>query len=234
LNSKTDSKVKEVDISDLKKTIEEATNNNKKVKPLIGQYTQLVDYLITLEYHDNNELVSESLELLRTSIKILRQNNEYQDSFYPKLFDLHCKLSDNNIESDIISFIEKKHQFNSDVPKLVIIIDGLDEAAVADHSKRISDWFYTYNEKGERAEKWLSPDHIKWVFTYRDSGEKDKKGGYQFESHEFNSFILELVQPLKGLSPEAVKNGLQIEFEKLEPALTDDFLEIIIKKGAVK
>jgi DNA-binding ferritin-like protein (Dps family) len=49
LNSKTDSKVKEVDISDFKKTIEEATNNNKKVKPLIGQYTQLVDYLIALE-----------------------------------------------------------------------------------------------------------------------------------------------------------------------------------------
>ena len=239
LNSKTASKVKEVDISDFKKTIEEATNNNKKVKPLIGQYTQVVDYLIALEYHDNNELVSESLELLNTSIKILRQNNEYQDSFYPKLFDLHCKLSENNIESDILSFIEKKYQFNSvdfkkPLPTLVIIIDGLDEAAVADHSKRISDWFYTYNEKGERAEKWVSPDHIKWIFTYRDSGEKDKKGGYQFESHGFNSFALELVQPLKGLSPEAVKNGLQIEFEKLEPALTDDFLETIIKKGAVK
>ena len=160
LNSKTESKSKEIDISDLKKSIEEATNNNKKVKPLIGKYTQLVDYLIALEYHDNNELVSESLELLRTSIKILRQNNEYQDSFYPKLFDLHCKLSDNNIESDILSFIEKKHQFNSDVPKLVIIIDGLDEAAVADHSKRVSDWFYIYDDNGGRKEKWISPDHM--------------------------------------------------------------------------
>jgi hypothetical protein len=116
---------------------------------------------------------------------------------------------------------------------LVIIIDGLDEAAVADHSKRISDWFYTYNEKGERAEKWVCPEHVKWVFTYRDSGEKDKKG-YQFESYEFNTFKLDLVQPLKGLTEEAVKKGLQDEFKDLEPALSDDFLETIIKKGAVK
>ncbi len=117
--------------------------------------------------------------------------------------------------------------------KLVIIIDGLDEAAVADQTKRISDWFYTYNEKGERAPKWESPKNIKWIFTYRHSSEKDKKG-YQFESNEFNTFPLEIVQPLKGLSAEAVKNGLQKEFEKIEPALTDDFLETIIKKGAVK
>jgi hypothetical protein len=124
--------------------------------------------------------------------------------------------------------------FKNEKSKLVIIIDGLDEAAVADQTKRISDWFYTYNENGERDEKWVSPEHIKWIFTYRSSGEKDEKGGYQFERFEFNTYTLEQVQPLEGLTPEAVKNGLQIEFEKLEPALTDDFLETIIKKGAVK
>jgi hypothetical protein len=124
--------------------------------------------------------------------------------------------------------------FKNEKSKLVIIIDGLDEAAVADQTKRISDWFYSYNENGERAEKWVSPEHIKWIFTYRNSGEKDEKGGYQFERFEFNTYTLEQVQPLEGLTPEAVKNGLQIEFEKLEPALTDDFLETIIKKGAVK
>ena len=123
--------------------------------------------------------------------------------------------------------------FKKPLPKLVIIIDGLDEAAVSDHSKRISDWFYLYNKEGKRCVKWVSPEHIKWIFTYRLSGEKDKKG-YQFESHEFNTFPLALVQPLEGLSPKEVKNGLQIEFEKLEPALTDDFLEKIVLKGSVK
>lgn len=238
LNSKTDSKVKEVDISDFKKAIEAATNNNKKVKPLIGQYTQLVDYLIALEYHDNIELVSECLELLSTSIKILRQNNEFQDSFYPKLFDLHWKLSDNNIENEILSFIEEKHQFNSDEfkkpsPTLVIIIDGLDEAAVADQNKRISDWFYIYDEKGERKEKWISPDHIKWVFTYRQIS-KENKEGFQFEYHEFVSLDFPLLQPLKGLTEEAVKKALQEEFKTFKPALTEEFIDTIIKKGAFK
>jgi hypothetical protein len=233
LNSKTATKVKEVDIPDLKKSIEEAKKNTKKVKPLIGKYNQLVEYLIALEYHDNIELVSECHELLSTSIKIIRQNNEFQDSFYPKLFDLHCKLSDNNIENEILSFIEEKHQFNSPLPTLVIIIDGLDEAAVADHSKRISDWFYTYDEKGERKEKWTSPDHIKWIFTYRQTA-KDNKEGFQFDYHEFNTHELSEVQPLKGLTEEAVKNGIAESFEKHEPSLTKEFIDTIIKKGAVK
>jgi DNA-binding ferritin-like protein (Dps family) len=238
LNSKTASKVKEIVISDLKQSIEEATYNNKKVKPLIGKYTQLVDYLIALEYHDNIELVSECLGLLSTSIQILRGNNEYQDSFYPKLFDLHCKLRDNNIENEILSFIEEKHQYNSDdfrspLPKLIIIIDGLDEAAVADHSKRITDWFYTYDEKGERKYKWKSPDHTKWIFTYRQTA-KENKEGFQFEYYEFKTYELPDVQPLKGLSKEAVKHGFLEEFKNLQPSLTEDFLDTIIKKGAVK
>ena len=238
LNSTTESKTKEIDISDLKISIEEATSNNKKVEHLIGDYKDLVEYLISLKLDDNKELVSECLGLLSITINLLRQNNKYQDKFYSRLFDLHCILGVNNIENEILSFIEEKHQLNSvdfkkPLPKLVIIIDGLDEAAVSDHSKRISDWFYLYNKEGKRCVKWVSPEHIKWIFTYRLSGEKDKKG-YQFESHEFNTFPLALVQPLEGLSPKEVKNGLQIEFEKLEPALTDDFLEKIVLKGSVK
>ena len=219
LNSTTESKTKEIDISDLKISIEEARSNNKKVEHLIGDYKDLVEYLISLKLDDNKELVSECLGLLSITINLLRQNNKYQDKFYSRLFDLHCILCVNNIENEILSFIEEKHQLNSvdfkkPLPKLVIIIDGLDEAAVSDHSKRISDWFYLYNKEGKRCVKWVSPEHIKWIFTYRLSGEKDKKG-YQFESHEFNTFPLALVQPLEGLSPKEVKNGLQIEFEKL-------------------
>ena len=237
-NSKTQSKSKEIDIADLKKSIEEAAINNKKVEPLIGDYKDLVEYLISLKYHDNNELVSECLGLLSTTINLLRQNNKYQDKFYSRLFDLHCILDDNNIENEILSFIEEKHQLNSvdfkkPLPTLVIIIDGLDEAAVADHSKRISDWFYTYDEKGERKEKWTSPEHIKWIFTYRQTA-KENKEGFQFDYHEFNTHELPKVQPLIGLTKEAVKHGFLEEFKNLQPSLTEDFLETIIKKGAVK
>ena len=117
--------------------------------------------------------------------------------------------------------------------KLVIIIDGLDEAAVADHSKRISDWFYIYDDKGERKEKWISPDHIKWIFTYRQTT-KDNKEGFQFDYHEFNTHDIPLVQPLKGLTEEAVKKGIAESFKNHEPSLTKEFIETIIQKGAVK
>lgn len=116
---------------------------------------------------------------------------------------------------------------------LVIILDGLDEAAVADHSKRISDWFYTYDDKGERKEKWTSPEHIKWIFTYRQTSRENKEG-FQFEYHEFNSLDLPDLQPLNGLTKEAVKKGLQEEFKTIEPALSAEFIDTIIKKGAVK
>jgi hypothetical protein len=115
----------------------------------------------------------------------------------------------------------------------VIILDGLDEAAVSDHSKRISDWFYTYDDKGERKEKWMSPDHIKWIFTYRQTT-KDNKEGFQFDYHELNTHELSEVQPLKGLTEEAVKNGIVESFKKHEPSLTKEFIDTIIKKGAVK
>lgn len=163
------------------------------------------------------------------------RGNKLQTEYYHYIFDIHFSLTKFGLKSDLLDLVPENHRILSKkyLQPIVIIIDGLDEAAVSEPSKRISDWFYTYNEKGERAEKWLSPNHIKWIFTYRLSGEKDKKG-YQFESYEFNTFPLALVQPLEGLSPKAVKNGLQIEFEKLEPALTDDFLETIIIKGSVK
>jgi hypothetical protein len=115
---------------------------------------------------------------------------------------------------------------------LVIIIDGLDEAAVADHSKRISDWFYTYDEKGERKDKWESPEHIKWVFTYRQKS-KENKEGFQFEYHEFDTLDLLEVQPLKGLTEDAVMKEFT-EFSDFKPALTQEYIKKIIEKGAVK
>jgi hypothetical protein len=143
-----------------------------------------------------------------------------------ELFQALLKITD--LESD------KKNKLTvEESSRLVIILDGLDEAAVSDHSKRISDWFYTYDENGKRKEKWKSPDHIKWLFTYRQTA-KENKEGFQFEYHEFNTHELPIVQPLIGLSEEAVKNGFLEEFENFEPTLTREFLESIIQKGAVK
>jgi hypothetical protein len=116
---------------------------------------------------------------------------------------------------------------------LVVIIDGLDEAAVSDNSKKISDWFYTYDDKGERKEKWECPSHIKWIFTYRQTS-KENKNGFQFEYHEFKTHDLPEMQPLKGLTKKAVIDGLKVHFKDFEPTLTEEFIESITTKGIVK
>ena len=236
-NSKTESKIIEINISDLKKSIKEAEKNSKKVKPLISKYKELVEYLIVKAGETDNQLISELIDLLNNSINILKQNNEYQESFYKRLFELHSAFVKNKINSDLLSHIEEKHRpelsdLNKNIPNIVIIIDGLDEAFVSDQSKRISDWFYTYDDKGNRLEKWISPDHIKWIFTYRHSDENEKLG-YQFEAYEFNTFELKAVQPLEGLTIEDVKNALKEEFKDFKPQLSEEFIQEIINKGAV-
>ena len=170
---------------------------------------------------------------MNKSINILKQNNEYQESFYKRLFELHSAFVKNKINSDLLSHIEEKHRpelsdLNKDIPNIVIIIDGLDEAFVSDQSKRISDWFYTYDDEGNRLEKWTSPDHIKWIFTYRHSLENVKLG-YQFEAYEFNTLELKVLQPLEGLTDESVKK----EFKDFTPQLSGEFIQEIINKGAV-
>jgi hypothetical protein len=155
--------------------------------------------------------------------------------YYRYIFDIHFSLTKYGLKSDFLDLIPENHQKPSKkyLEPLVIIIDGLDEAAVADHSKRISDWFYTFDDKGERKEKWASPEHIKWILTYRQTA-KDNKEGFQFDYHEFNTHELSEVQPLKGLTEEAVKNGIAESFKKHEPSLSKEFIDTIIKKGAVK
>ena len=106
---------------------------------------------------------------------------------------------------------------------LVIIIDGLDEAAVANPSLNISDWFYTYNEKEEREAEWISPPKIRWIFTYRKTnGQK----GYQFP-FEKESAKIELLQPLQGLDELAVSEALKY-FN-----VSEEFKKAVISKGAI-
>ncbi len=107
---------------------------------------------------------------------------------------------------------------------LVIVIDGLDEAAVANGQLKVADWFYTYNEKDEPEEDWQSPDFVKWIFTYRSLPDKSKEGfrldGRALEKNE-------LVQPLQGLTEEAVQAALK-EFE-----VSEEFIQTVMERGAV-
>lgn len=136
--------------------------------------------------------------------------------------------------------------------RLVIIIDGLDEAAVADHSKRISDWFYTYKDdapnaddiRSKRAEKWISPKHIKWIFTFRytkDESKKIKQFDYPNEiKAEFNIEENDSLQPLKPLNITAeelnkeLMNDLKEKMNENAPTLTNDFINAILEKGKIK
>jgi hypothetical protein len=108
---------------------------------------------------------------------------------------------------------------------LVIVIDGLDEAAVANNQLKISDWFYTYNDKDEIESEWESPSYIKWVFTYRSLPNQEKKG-YRLPDI-FKTAHIQPLQPLKGLTEEAVKNALA-KFD-----ISEEFLTTVIEKGAV-
>ena len=108
---------------------------------------------------------------------------------------------------------------------LIIVIDGLDEAGVANSQLKISDWFYTYNEKDEPLEDWKSPEYVKWIFTYR-SLPNNSKDGFRLDSRlvmESN----ELLQPLQGLTEDAVREALK-PFE-----VSEEFIQTVMERGAV-
>jgi hypothetical protein len=116
-------------------------------------------------------------------------------------------------------------QKNNTTGNLIIIIDGLDEAQVAYSQLKISDWFYTYNDKEEPEEDWRSASNIRWVFTYRcdDNG---KESFYQFPKMKECAQI-DLLQPLKGLSPEAVDEAFK-DFK-----VSDDFKKKVVEKAEI-
>ena len=103
---------------------------------------------------------------------------------------------------------------------MAIVLDGLDEAAVAYPQLNISDWFYNYDENGEVTNSWESKSNIKWIFTYRE-------GFYRFPESNKNKSI-NILQPLCGLTKESVKKAL----EKFNPS--KEFLSQVIIKGAIQ
>jgi uncharacterized protein YutE (UPF0331/DUF86 family) len=118
-----------------------------------------------------------------------------------------------------------KIQKNNSSGNLVIVIDGLDEAEVAYAQLKISDWFYTYNEKEEPEEDWRSPSNIRWIFTYRcdDNG---VESFYQFPKMK-ELAVVSILQPLQGLSSEAVDEAFK------DFAVSDEFKETVIQKSMI-
>jgi hypothetical protein len=106
---------------------------------------------------------------------------------------------------------------------LIIVIDALDEAAVAYPSLYLSDWFKTYNDKDEPEEDWQSPKFVKWVLTYRKTeGEK----GFNLPINS-NLEHISILQPLNGLSEIAVDVALE-QFK-----VSNDFKTEVIIKGKI-
>lgn len=223
-----------VDIVELTHAIKTNLNKTgvtkKDLDSLKGDFSKLTKYLFP---KTETEIDKSDFDLLVELAKRLKEQNALNSGFNRYLYDIHINLNKINVAFDLLDLIPKEDRSHSkDYKKpLVIILDGLDEAAVSDFNKKISDWFYTYNEKGERIEKWTSPSHIKWIFTYRYT-EEMAKIGYQFEKNEFKTMEMPSVQPLNGLRYEDVRTGILAQFA--DRNISDDFITAIIQKGSVK
>ena len=130
-------------------------------------------------------------------------------SKYPELITLFQELLDNYFKINR----NNKHE------NLLIVIDGLDEAAVAFSDYHIKDYFSTYDENGEVTGEWKSKSNIKWIFSYRE-------GFYSFPDLN-NIHSLNDVQPLLGLSEESVENALTT----FNPS--KEFIDTVIERGKV-
>jgi hypothetical protein len=108
---------------------------------------------------------------------------------------------------------------------MVIVIDGLDEAAVANSQLKISDWFYTYNDKDEPEEDWMSPKNVRWIYTYR-ALPRGNKSGFQLGGR-FSLEEIPLIQPLLGLTESSVRVALQTF------GVSEEFIQAVMEKGAV-
>jgi len=192
--------------------------------------------------------VIEQLKLDKTQVLYHFCGAGIQNSLHATLYHLiiqgkeYWNRSDESLDRKLnrlpSKFIDVIHLFQSLLSKenlklnaknesgnLVIIIDGLDEAQVAYSQLKISDWFYSYNEKEEPEEDWRSASNIRWIFTYRCE-ENGTESFFQFPKMKELAEI-PILQPLTGLSPEAVDEALQ-SFN-----VSKEFKEMVIEKAEI-
>ncbi len=164
-------------------------------------------YHLILQGKNSGYWKAETEEIKR---KLDRLPSKYIDTIH-----LFQQLLDENL-----NLVRKNESGN-----VVVMIDALDEAQVASTQLKISDWFYTYNEKEEPEEDWRSASNIRWVFTYRceDDG---KESFYQFPKMKECAQI-EILQPLQGLSPAAVDEAFK-DFK-----VSDDFKKTLVEKAEI-
>ena len=163
-------------------------------------------YHFILQAKNGGYWKTEDEEILR---KLDRLPSKYIDCIH-----LFQRLVD-----ECINIVRKNETGN-----IVIILDALDEAQVASTQLKISDWFYTYNEKEEPESDWRSASNIRWVFSYR-CAEDGAENFYKFPTMKQLATIEEL-QPLKGLSPEAVR----VAFGEM---VSEDFMQTLIEKAEI-
>ena len=166
-----------------------------------------------------------------TLYHLIIQGKEYwnrsDESLDRKLNRLPSKFIDViHLFQSLLSKENLKLNAKNESGNLVIIIDGLDEAQVAYSQLKISDWFYTYNEKEEPEEDWRSPSNIRWVFTYRCE-EDGTESFFQFPKMKELAEV-PMLQPLTGLSPEAV-DEVFVDFK-----VSEEFKQGVIKNSEIK
>ncbi len=149
--------------------------------------------------------------------------SEEDETIKRKLYRLPSKYIDViHLFQDLLTNHFKNPRSNTS-NNLIIVIDALDEAAVAYPSLYLSDWFKTYNDKDEPEEDWQSPNFVKWVLTYRKT---DGEKGYSLPFYNKTQEI-SILQPLLGLSESALDVALQ-PFN-----VSEDFKTEVLNKGKI-
>jgi len=192
---------------------------------------QLKENKTQVLYHFCGAGIQNSLHASLYHFIIQGQKSHYwevlDESIQRKLARLPSKFIDViHLFQSLLSKENLKLNAKNESGNLVIIIDGLDEAQVAYSQLKISDWFYTYNEKEEPEEDWRSPSNIRWIFTYRcdDDG---TESFFQFPKMKELAEI-PILQPLLGLSEDAVDEA----FKNYE--VSEEFKKEVISKAAIE
>ena len=112
---------------------------------------------------------------------------------------------------------------------LTIIIDGIDESAVAHSNPSLTDMFYKKQEGEEYDEVWLVPEYVKIIVTYRKQtiNNRDYHPGINHVEK------IDCVQPLLALDELALEDAVKMLKSKYKVEISESVKKGIIKYGSV-